>query len=80
MLLTIRKMGNSQGVILPKTLLGQIGVADCLEVSLEHGAIVLRRPAVRSGWAEAAAALAASGDDEAVWKYVENEGDTEWTW
>lgn len=50
MLLMIRKIGNSQGVILPKTLLGQIGAADCLEVSLEQGAIVLRRPAVRSGW------------------------------
>ncbi|MCF7529037.1 growth regulator [Neisseria lisongii] len=79
MLLTIRKMGNSQGVILPKALLGQIGASDCLEVSLEQDSIVLRRPTVRQGWAEAAA-LAAADENETVWPQIENEGDAEWTW
>lgn len=78
MLLNIRKMGNSQGVILPKALLGQIGAADCLEVSIENDSIVLRRPAVRQGWAEAAAVVAA--EEETVWPHLENEGDAEWTW
>lgn len=41
---TIRKMGKSQGVILPKPLLAQVGLEDEAEMVVEDHAIVIRRP------------------------------------
>lgn len=65
---TVRKMGNSQGVLIPKPLLVACGLESDAEMSVEHDAIAIRKPrvAVRAGWAEAAKALAESGDD-ALW-------------
>lgn len=62
---SIRPIGNSHGVIIPRPVLAQIGLTDEAEMTVERGAIVLRRPTepVRSGWAEAARRIAASGDD-----------------
>jgi antitoxin MazE len=75
---TIRKMGNSQGVILPKPLLAQVGLEDEAELVVEDDAIVIRRPrgAIREGWAEASQAIAAAGDDGLVWPEFGNEDDT----
>lgn len=42
---TLRRMGNSQGVLIPKALLEQLGLTSALEMSVEEGAIVLRKPA-----------------------------------
>ena len=44
MLTTIRRMGNSQGVLIPKPLLQQIGLEDKAEMRVEGDALVLRRP------------------------------------
>ena len=78
----IRKMGNSQGVIIPKPLLAQAGLENEAEMVVENGAIVLRRPRrkAREGWAEASRAVAASGDDALVWPEVANEGDAKLEW
>ena len=82
MKITIRKMGNSQGVIIPKPVLAQVGLDDAADMSVEHGAIVLRRPrlGVREGWAEASKAIAASGDDALVWPEFGNAQDAELVW
>lgn len=82
MKITIRKMGNSQGVIIPKPVLAQVGLEDEAEMSVEHGAIVLRRPrgGVREGWTEASKAIAASGDDALVWPEFGNTEDSELAW
>jgi antitoxin MazE len=79
---TIRKMGNSQGVILPKPLLAQVGLKDEAELVVEVHAIVIRRPrgAIREGWAEASQAIAAAGDDGLVWPEFGNEDDTHLQW
>ena len=79
---TIRKMGNSQGVILPKPLLAQVGLKDEAELVVEDHAIVIRRPrgAIREGWAEASQAIAAAGDDGLVWPEFGNEDDTHLQW
>ena len=78
----IRKMGNSQGVIIPKPVLTQLGLGDEAEMSIERDAIVLRKPrnSVREGWAEASKAIAESGDDKLVWPEFGNEGDSELAW
>jgi antitoxin MazE len=57
-------IGNSQGVRIPKPLLAHAGLAGDVELHAEHGRIVIaaaKRP--RAGWAEAAAALRARGED-----------------
>jgi antitoxin MazE len=82
MKITIRKMGNSQGVIIPKPVLAQVGLDDEAEISIEQGAIVLRRPrkGLREGWADASKAIAASGDDALVWPEFGNAEDAELVW
>ena len=82
MRIAIRKMGNSQGVIIPKPVLTQLGLDSEADMSIERDAIVLRKPrkGVREGWAEASKALAASGDDRLVWPEFSNAGDSEFAW
>jgi antitoxin MazE len=82
MLATIRRLGNSQGILIPKPLLQQIGLVDQAEMSIEGDALVLRKPkaAPRAGWAEESKALAAAGDDALVLPEFANEGDKELRW
>lgn len=74
---SIRMLGNAGVVSLPTRLLIQTGIKDEAEVTVENGAIVLRKPAtaVRAGWAEASRRIAAAGDDVLVWPEFANKGD-----
>lgn len=79
----IHRIGNSQGVILPKPLLRQVGLTEGeVELTVERDAIVLRKPKrnVREGWAEDSKKLAAAGDDTLVWPDFPNKGDDELIW
>ena len=80
----IRQIGNSQGVVIPKLVLAQLGLSGETGVSMtiEGDALVLRRPAspVRRGWAEAAQKIAEAGDDALVMGEFGNAADTELTW
>lgn len=82
--IVIRTIGNSKGVVLPKALLAQAGLdsASTAMVSVEQGAIVLRRPAklARAGWAEAAQAIAAAGDDALLMGDFGNAADQDLSW
>ncbi|WP_027474561.1 AbrB/MazE/SpoVT family DNA-binding domain-containing protein [Curvibacter gracilis] len=81
---TLRTIGNSKGVVLPKPLLIQAGLEGLATASIEveNGAIVLRKPgkAVRAGWSEAAAAVAAHGDDSLLMGEFGNAQDAELDW
>jgi antitoxin MazE len=60
----LRKIGNSSGVIVPRAMLLQLALGEEVEMAVEKGAIVLRRPsAARAGWVEASVAVAAAGED-----------------
>jgi antitoxin MazE len=80
----IRKLGNSSGVIIPKSLLAEIGIAagDAVDLSLEDSRIIItpqkRRP--REGWAEAFREIAEAGDDALVWPEFANDEDANLTW
>lgn len=80
----IRSIGNSKGVVLPKPLLAQVGLDDqaIAEITVEGGAIILRKPAkpVRVGWAQAAQALSAQGGDELLMGEFGNADDAELSW
>ncbi len=78
----IVRVGNSRGVRLPKPLLEQSGLPDEVEIHAEPGRIIIesaRRP--RSGWAEAARAMAECRDDALLDEPTPTEFDAEeWTW
>ncbi len=79
---TIRPFGNSKGIVIPKPLLAQVGLQDVAELVVENGALVLRKPtkAVRSGWAEAAKAVAEAQDDALLLGEFGNLDDEDLTW
>ena len=78
----IRKMGNSQGVLIPKPILNQLGLEGTVDLQVRAGVIeirpVHRNP--REGWAEDARRLAGLGGDILVWPEFTNEGDNELVW
>lgn len=82
--LNIRQIGNSQGVVIPKSVLAQLGLDSTVgaEMTIENDALVLRRPAhpPRAGWAEAAMRIAEAGDDELVMGEFGNADDAELVW
>jgi len=78
----IRKMGNSQGLLLPKPLLAQLGIEDRVELRVRDGVLEVRpaRAHRRQGWAEAAAQLSTQSDEGLVWPEFSNEDDLRLTW
>ena len=78
----IRKMGNSQGVLIPKPILAQVGLEGTVDLQVRDGVIesraVRRNP--REGWAEDARRLAEQGDDALVWPEMANAGDVNLVW
>jgi antitoxin MazE len=79
---SIRRIGNSQGIVIPKPLLAQLGLNGEAEMTIEGGALVLRPPVRRSrtGWAEAARKIAEAGDDGLVLGEFGNASDKDLTW
>jgi antitoxin MazE len=81
---SIRRIGNSQGVVIPKPILTQLGLSGEAEAEMivEGGALVLRRPArpARAGWAEAAKKIAEAGDDALVMGEFGNAADADLAW
>ena len=84
---TSRSCDNQRGpsdVQLRKVLATALGVERVVVsgVTIEDGALVLRKPASagRAGWAEAARRIAESGDDELVMGEFGNADDSELVW
>jgi antitoxin MazE len=78
----IRKMGNSQGVLIPKPILAQLGLQGSADLQVRDGVIEIRplHRNPREGWAEDARRLAERGDDALVWPEMANAGDDELLW
>jgi antitoxin MazE len=60
----IVRIGNSQGIRIPKPLLEQTGLRGEVEISIQDGALIIqpaRRP--REGWAAAFQEMARRSDD-----------------
>ena len=80
----IRKMGNSQGILIPKPFLMQTGLdIGEVEIQVQDDAIVIRKPrrTPREGWAEACRAIAAgSAEAPIVWPLLgrATEADVSW--
>ena len=78
----IRKMGNSQGVLIPKPILAQVGLEGSADLQVRDGVIEIRpvRRNPREGWDQDARRLAGEGGDSLVWPELANEGDDALVW
>jgi len=80
---TIRKIGNSRGVLIPRPVLTEVGLETGeAELSVVGNTIVLRpiRKHARAGWAEASQAIAEAGQDRLDWPEFANAGDADLKW
>ncbi len=80
----IVKIGNSQGVRIPKLFLEQTQLSDNVELELQSDQIVIRSARrVREGWDAAFQAMAQHGDDQLLdGELVQGTSwdEDEWTW
>lgn len=61
------KIGNSQGLRIPKPILEQTGIMDDVEIEVEKNQIIIRPiKNVREGWDAAFKIMGAKGDDEPI--------------
>lgn len=81
---SLRKMGNSSAIIVPKLFLAEIGAeaGDDVDMHVEAGRIVISRLSAhpRSAWAQDAKALASADDDALAWPEFGNADDAALTW
>jgi antitoxin MazE len=78
----IIKIGNSQGIRLPKVLLDQVGLIGEIQVEVQPDHLVLR-PAhrARQGWEEQFQQMAQRADDQLLDPTTSTEWDVhEWDW
>ena len=66
-------------MLIPKPLLTQLGFGREVELTVEHDAIVLRKPpvSVRHRWAKESQDIARHGNDALVWPEFGNVDDAE---
>ncbi len=78
------KIGNSQGIRIPKLLLEQVGLSGQVQVEVDNDRLILSSaPGRRQGWDEQFQQMAARGDD----RLLDGEAllltewdDKEWEW
>ena len=80
----IIRIGNSQGIRIPKLYLQQTGLGEEVELEVQDSEIVIRPTKhPRQGWAEAFRAMAERGDDKLLDEMSINQsswGEAEWQW
>lgn len=82
MQVTIRKMGNSQGILIPKPILSQVGLEGTVDLQVKNGVIEIRplKRNPRENWARDSQRIAQANDDKLAWPEFGNEGDAELVW
>ena len=85
MITRIVKIGNSQGIRIPKILLEQSGLCDEVELEVQKKQLILRpKRSVRQGWENAFRAMAENSDDQLFDdEYLNNQTSwdaEEWKW
>ena len=87
MLTTMRRIGNSRGVLIPAAFLASCQIEDQVDMQLQDGQIVIKpvRRQLREGWfADAGdappAALAQEQAEAQDWLALSSADDVEWVW
>jgi antitoxin MazE len=77
------RIGNSQGIRIPKPIIEQCGFVDSVDIIVEGDALIVR-PArkVREGWEDRFRVMSATGDDHLLDEDSASPDwdDTEWQW
>ncbi len=47
---TIRKLGNSKGIIIPATFLTSLGIKKIIEIQIKNNSIIITPVQTREGW------------------------------
>jgi antitoxin MazE len=80
----LRKMGNSTGMIVPRSILGEIGVSigTTMDLTVQDGKLIATPVADRrrDGWAAAASIVAEEPNETEAWQGFGNEDDDDLTW
>ncbi|MDZ8027829.1 MAG: AbrB/MazE/SpoVT family DNA-binding domain-containing protein [Nostoc sp. DedQUE11] len=78
----IVKIGNSQGIRIPKPLLEQSGIQTEVEIEVHNDRLIVRAaPKLRVGWDEAFATMAEQQDDVLLDEAnTTNWDESEWQW
>src|SRR5260221_12023179 len=77
----IVRIGNSQGVRLPKLMIEEAGLNKDVELRVEDGQIVIAASRIaRAGWADAAQRAHAAADDQLQSSGATRFDATEWEW
>ena len=78
------KIGNSQGLRIPKPILEQTGIMNDVEIEVEKNQIIIRPVKnARDGWDDAFKVMSEKGDDEPI---IDDENishswdEKEWHW
>ena len=77
------KIGNSQGLRIPKPILEQTGIMDDVEIEVEKNQIIIRPiKNVREGWDAAFKIMGEIGDDESILdeNFSHSWDEEEWQW
>lgn len=82
MQVSIRTMGNSKGILIPKPILEQTGLQDVADLQVINGVIEIRpvKRHPREGWAADSQRIAQAGDDGLVWPEFANADDKDLQW
>ncbi len=78
------KIGNSQGLRIPKPILEQTGIMDDVEIEVEKNQIIIRPVKnIRDGWDDAFKVMGQKGDDESIIEddnFSHSWDEEEWQW
>jgi antitoxin MazE len=80
---SIRKIGNSKGIIIPQSILKECLIDEVVSIEVKDKHIIISAPeeVKRKGWEEAFKKMAENGDDHLIVPDVFNDEDiADWTW
>lgn len=79
----ITKIGNSQGIIIPKAIMEQCGLTDKVNLEVKDNHLIVSQIVAnpRQGWEEAIMAVGVDEEELLMGDYLEHSWDEEeWTW
>lgn len=80
MILEIVKIGNSQGIRIPKKILEECGIDRKLELEVKEHTIIMKSLKAREGWEESFKKMHENGDDELLIDDNIDLDDEVWVW
>jgi antitoxin MazE len=77
----IVRVGNSQGIRIPKTMLEQSGINENVEIEVRDNQIIITAAnKTRAGWGKAFAQMVSNGDEEPLLDVTNSWDEAEWEW